>query len=95
MSPLELAQFIRSESQVRKQWLAQAKRMRQDADRVEKLDMTLATMLRRQALTIEQYQQRLLGYEMLAEIQTYEEKVSAEDERVVQDLFDHIRGGSR
>ena len=95
MSPLELAQFIRSESQVRKEWLAQAKRMRQDADRVEKLDVILATMLRRQALTIEQYQQRLLSYEMLAEIQTYEEKVSAEDEQLVQSLLDRIRGGSR
>ena len=95
MTPQEIAKFIQAEFQVHKEWLTQAKQMRENAVEIEKWDMTLATLLRLHAGIIEQYQQRIISYTLQHSIQSADEQTtSEEDEVIIQELFSRIRRGS-
>ncbi len=89
MTKEELTQLVKDEYRLRTQWLAAAKRMRENADMVERLDITLATMLRRQALTIEEYQNRIRAYAITAALDEFDREYD-EREKTISDLFARV-----
>ena len=86
MTKEELEAFVKAQYSVSKEWLAIAKRWRETADAVENLDLTLATMLRRQALTIEEYQNRIRAYALTAALDEFDRQYD-EREQTINDLF--------
>lgn len=64
-----LLKHIRNEYAVRSDWLAQAKRFRENAELFGKLDPTLGTLCKRMALAIEQYYDRVTAH---LQVMTYD-----------------------
>lgn len=86
MTKEELTDYIKKEYRVRKEWLASASQLRKNADMVESLDIKLATMMRRQALAIEEYQNRIQAYALTAAFDEFDRQYD-EREQTVDDLF--------
>jgi hypothetical protein len=77
MNADELLKFVQGEHQVRKGWMINAERMRHNAKVVEEVDPILAILLRRLALSIEQYMDRIQAH---VEVKRLEEQDEVEAE---------------
>lgn len=86
MTKEELTDYIKKEYRVRKEWLAVANQLRHNADMIESLDIKLATMMRRQALAIEEYENRIQAYALTAALDEFDRQYD-EREQTINDLF--------
>lgn len=92
MTPEEVLAFMQAEAKISHSWLEQSARMRQNAAALEPADPVMATMLRRMALSIEQYQERVRAYLILQQIEK-QEKATQEADQLVNDLFARVGKG--
>jgi predicted adenine nucleotide alpha hydrolase (AANH) superfamily ATPase len=88
----ELVQFVRNEYAFRKDWLDQAKRMREAAERLDSHDPILATKLRRTAFSIEQLQEHVFSRLQELAMDAIDAKQDEVD-NVVSDLFTRLSKG--
>jgi hypothetical protein len=80
MNKEELIQFVQNEARKTTGWQLSADLMRQGAQAVESIDPTMATLMRRVALSIEQYFHRIKAYQEIHQMDHLDKILEAQEQ---------------
>jgi hypothetical protein len=93
MNREEFADFLHQSQETRASWLATAKVMRENAKLAEEHDPALATMARRLALAIEQFEERIDASLTELSLDNIDQQMEEKDQedKMITELFDRIK----